>query len=433
MNWPVLKLGDLASREPGAIKTGPFGSQLKKFELVPSGVHVVGIENVLNKRFDGFGDRYITKEKFESLRSIEVRPGDVLITRMGTIGEVAVVPDGTSASIMDFHLMRFRPNSALCSPNYVAWLIKGGSSTKSALHGRAHGAIMKGLNSSIIKSLPAPLPPPSEQRLIVEILDQANELARKRAEADRKAVDILAALYYKLFGDPITNSMGWKTSPLGQEVKSVSGGTPSSDSASYWSGDIPWVSPKDMRDLVIRDTEDHISKEAIQNSATNLVPEHSVLIVFRSGILVRTVPVAITARALAINQDIKGLIPTSNDVSPWFLLGWLIAAKSLLMSCVKKGATVQSIDTGRFESLSFPLPPVPLQEKFTVLFKSQLDDREKRKLLSSKTNELLSLIFHRAFTGRLTIKWREAHMKEVLAEMEQQAKLLNLAKEAELC
>ena len=60
MEWPLRSLADLASPERGAIKIGPFGSQLKKSELTHGGVHVVGIENVLAQKFDGFGERYIT-------------------------------------------------------------------------------------------------------------------------------------------------------------------------------------------------------------------------------------------------------------------------------------------------------------------------------------------------------------------------------------
>ena len=214
LKWPILRLDELAAREQSAIKIGPFGSQLKRAELVNSGIHVVGIENVLQNKFDGLGDRYITHEKFRDLISVEVKPGDVLITMMGTIGEVAIVPPRISRSIMDSHLLRFRPNLNLCLPQYIKWLISGSTMTRSALHGYTHGAIMKCLNSSIIKSLPAPLPPLSEQQRIVEILDQADALRKKCAEADAKAERLLPALFYKMFGDPATNPKEWDRIPL---------------------------------------------------------------------------------------------------------------------------------------------------------------------------------------------------------------------------
>ena len=202
MRWPVLKLEQLAAAEPASIKIGPFGSQLKKSELVASGVHVIGIENVLAVSFDGLGSRYITEDKFRSLSSVEVKPGDVLITMMGTIGEVCVVPPTISKSIMDLHLLRFRPNRALWSPEYVSWLMKGSAVVRDALNNRAHGAIMKGLNSSIIRSLPAPLPPLNEQERIVKLLDEANELREIRIQADRRTAAFIPALFDEMFQKP---------------------------------------------------------------------------------------------------------------------------------------------------------------------------------------------------------------------------------------
>ena len=213
MEWPLRSLADLASPERGAIKIGPFGSQLKKSELTDGGVHVVGIENVLAQKFDGFGERYITAQKYDTLRAVEIKPGDVVITMMGTVGRAAVVPQGTSLSIMDSHLLRFRPNRDLCEPYFVAWFLQS-PHARAAMNRLAHGAIMKGLNSGIVRSLPIPLPSLSEQRRIVEILDQADRLRRLRAEADAKADRILPALFIKMFGDPATNPMVWDTKPF---------------------------------------------------------------------------------------------------------------------------------------------------------------------------------------------------------------------------
>ena len=63
------------------------------------------------------------------------------------------------------------------------------------------------------------------------------------------------------------------------------GGTPSKANHDYWRGDIPWVSPKDMRNWCIKDTEDHISADAVANGATQVVPIGAVLVVARSGVM----------------------------------------------------------------------------------------------------------------------------------------------------
>ncbi|QLQ24239.1 MAG: restriction endonuclease subunit S [Dechloromonas sp.] len=103
----------------------------------------------------------------------------------------------------------------------------------------------------------------------------------------------------------------WPTVTLGAVCQFRGGGTPSKAVEQYWRGSIPWVSPKDMKFDVVSDSIDHISQEAIDGSATALIPKNSLLMVVRSGILARTVPMAITGCDLAINQDLKALCPSA--------------------------------------------------------------------------------------------------------------------------
>src|SRR6056297_1911081 len=87
----------------------------------------------------------------------------------------------------------------------------------------------------------------------------------------------------------------------------IGGGTPSKSNPRFWDGPIPWVSPKDMKNKIIRETIDSITEDAVDNSAAKLVPAGSVLIVTRSGILARTLPTAVTAVESTLNQDLKAL------------------------------------------------------------------------------------------------------------------------------
>lgn len=276
-----------------------------------------------------------------------------------------------------------------------------------------------------LKDIAVPVFAPSEQRRIVEILDQADALRKLRREADAKAARILPALFLKMFGDPATNSMGWPTERLDKLFNVVGGGTPAKSVTEYWVGDIPWVSPKDMKVDVITDTEDHVTAEAIANSATKLVEKGSVLIVYRSGILAHTFPVAIAGRTLALNQDLKAL-QSKGEVSNEFIYGWFITGQKLALSFVKKGATVHNIDGPRFLSLQVPKPPEELQDRFACQLRELLGFKNARVHAAEQIERVFSLLLSRAFSGQLTAKWREAHMQELLVEMQEQVRLLNL-------
>src|SRR5258708_5529544 len=99
---------------------------------------------------------------------------------------------------------------------------------------------------------------------------------------------------------------GWTRLALGEVGRWFGGGTPSKANPLFWTnGNIPWVSPKDMKCALITDSQDHITENAVSKSATNLVEAGSVLIVVRSGILQHTLPVAVAQRQVALNQDLK--------------------------------------------------------------------------------------------------------------------------------
>jgi type I restriction enzyme, S subunit len=90
---------------------------------------------------------------------------------------------------------------------------------------------------------------------------------------------------------------GWIRLTMGDVGRWVGGGTPSKANPRFWTdGNIPWVSPKGMKFDLITDAQDHITEDAVAQSATNLVPAGSVLIVVRSGILQHTLPVAVAQR-----------------------------------------------------------------------------------------------------------------------------------------
>jgi type I restriction enzyme S subunit len=136
--------------------------------------------------------------------------------------------------------------------------------------------------------------------------------------------------------------------------------------ARYWDGDIPWVSPKDVKSEVVADSLDHISIEAIENSATSLIPPGSILVVVRSGILARIVPLAITGRELTINQDLKALVPDAR-VDSRYLYYFLQEKMDFLLSRVTRGATVHRISTGDIKSLQIDIPPITEQQRIVAI------------------------------------------------------------------
>ena len=199
---------------------------------------------------------------------------------------------------------------------------------------------------------------------------------------------------------------GWRTVRLKDVCDFKHGGTPSKANLAYWDGPIPWVSPKDMHGLMVSASADHISEEAVRNSSTRLVPEETLLIVVRSGILARTIPVALSTRPVAFNQDIRAVMPNRSIVDPWFLLWALKRLEPHILSHgVKKGATVHSMRSGFMEGLVLPVPSLPEQRRIVAILKEQMAAVDKARAateaLLKAAQALPAALLRRAFAGEL--------------------------------
>ena len=154
----------------------------------------------------------------------------------------------------------------------------------------------------------------------------------------------------------------WVVEKLKFFAKFVGGGTPSKDEPAYWNGEIPWVSPKDMKRPLIRETEDFITSEGLRNSPCALIPPRSVLTVVRSGILQHTIPVAINTVPVTLNQDMRALIPDDRVESRYLAYQIEGCQKALREEWVKQGATVESIEHQRMVDSRLAVPALDEQQ-----------------------------------------------------------------------
>lgn len=182
----------------------------------------------------------------------------------------------------------------------------------------------------------------------------------------------------------------WALPKLKSIASFSGGGTPSRENLAYWNGDIPWVSPKDMKAERIVGAEESITEEGLRNSASNLLSAGRVLIVVRSGILKHTIPVAINETAVALNQDMKALDFDARKCAAPFFLRWVQGHNDqLLLAWAKQGATVESIEHSYLADTVLPLPDVAEQTAIVAFL-----DRETGKIdvLVAEQRRLMELL-----------------------------------------
>jgi len=175
--WKWVQISAFLDNKRGAMKTGPFGSLLKKHEHRESGVPVIGIENIKNMEFVLGSKIHITEEKADQLAGYDLQPGDIVISRSGTVGEVAVIPDYLGNARMSTNIMRVCLDKSVMLPKFFTFLFNGSPIVLEQVADLCKGSTRNFLNQHILKSINFPLPPLEEQRQIVAEVERRLSLA----------------------------------------------------------------------------------------------------------------------------------------------------------------------------------------------------------------------------------------------------------------
>tara|TARA_R100000935_G_scaffold15425_1_gene30760 strand:- start:29873 stop:31339 length:1467 start_codon:yes stop_codon:yes gene_type:complete len=166
--WHWVKADKIASHESSSLKAGPFGSSLKKEFYTESGYKIYGQEQVIANNYN-IGNYYVKKEKYDSLINCSIKPYDILISLVGTVGKVLVLPKDCEDGIINPRLVKISLNKFYDSIFFKYYFES--AFLKSLYSLKAHGATMDILNLGIIKELPYPLCSKQEQHQIVQEIE----------------------------------------------------------------------------------------------------------------------------------------------------------------------------------------------------------------------------------------------------------------------
>ena len=272
------------------------------------------------------------------------------------------------------------------------------------------------------------LPPLSEQRRIVEILDQADRFRRLRGQADAKAERILPALFIKMFGDPWTNPrrlpivelesviLEGPQNGLYKPASTYGRGTKILRIDGFYGGEVSNLNA--LKRLKISPEE--IAKYGLEESDIVVNRVNSEEYLGKSAII------PALPEPLVFESNMMRLAVDKSQVLPRFILAHLQTSftRAEMLSKAKRAVNQASINQQDVRSLTLLRPPLEDQKKFVAASTKFQEVLFRYGDEQAKLESFFDSLLHRAFSGTLTASWRKARIEELVQEMEQQAKAL---------
>ncbi len=209
--------------------------------------------------------------------------------------------------------------------------------------------------------------------LLKRIAEEKAQLVKDKKIKKQKALPPIAE-----DETPFELPNGWEWCRLGQIGYDLGGGTPSKSNSKYWDGEIPWVSPKDMKVDFIESAIDTVTEKAIKETTIKLIPKNSLLMVVRGMILAHSFPVALTNKDVVINQDMKALV--FSNIDPHYLLTVMKATKTTFTDLVDRSShgTCKLISE-KLWNVTLAIPPLNEQKKINMMLEQIMDICEQLK------------------------------------------------------
>ena len=393
-----MTLPGLVKKEKHSIKRGPFGGSLKKNIFVSSGYKVYEQQHVIQNDFS-LGRYFITEQKYKEMEGFSVCPGDFLISCSGTIGRIAIVPDGVKKGIINQALLKISLDPHKILPNYFKYLFESDLIQK-RLTKISRGVAIKNVPSvKELKEIFFPVPDMDLQNKILQCI----EIQFTRLDAtinSLKTIKIKLDLYYK---SVLKSSFDrdWQYDKLGKIFETSSGGTPSRSERKYYTGNIPWLKSGELNDnMNIVDSEEYITSEAVKNSSAKKFPSNTVLIALYGA---TTGKLGILRKESTTNQAVCGILP-QKEYLPEFIFYYLLSKRTYLISQAKGGAQ-PNINQGIVGNTDFPKIDEKIQREVIDSIESRLSVIDKLKIITDgslkKVEKLRKSILKSAFEGKL--------------------------------
>ena len=383
MNWLSVKLSDVAPSKPLKVE-GIDGEQdvwqvnLNQIEsntgkLLRREIQPYSMSGSSTHWFD---ERHVLYSKLRPYLNKVLLPSQ---RGVGTTELVPMLPD-------EKRLNRKFLAYYLRSKGFVDWI-----STQTA------GAKMPRVSMKVFWEHKIPLPPLEEQKKIATILDAADRLRQKDAQLIARYNALSQSLFLDMFGDPVTNPMGWDKA---DSIKYCECIVPGRDKPKSFSGNVPWVTTNDLNHLATTECSKKnmgLSDSEVDEVRARVIPTNSVILTCVGDLGV----VSINSKPIIVNQQLHTLQCDEINISPVFMM-YAISYQKPYMDKMSSSTTVPYMNKTICNKIPMIYPPITLQNQFSQLIQAIEAQKQQAQASLKKSEELFNSLLQRAFKGELT-------------------------------
>lgn len=368
-NWERIKLSQMGTFKNGINKDKEdFGHGVPFINLMD----VFGKNSICQNTFD------LVNASSKEIEAYSLKQGDVLFIRSSVkaegVAETAVVLEDLDNTVYSGFLIRYRPSRDI-DLHYKKYCFSTDFFRKNVLALSTTSANTN-INQESLSLLNLDLPSKPEQTKIASFLSSVDEKISQLTQKHELLSQYKQGMMQKLFSQQIrfkaddgTEFGEWEETTLGHTGKFTGGGTPSKNNSEFWNGAIPWISSSDLIDdsiFKINITR-FISENALNQSATKLVPANSILIVSRVGVG----KVAITPNEICTSQDFTSL--TLNNGNSIFF-AYLVKSLTPYLLEMNQGTSIKGFVKDDLATLELKIPCLEEQTKIAN-FLSAIDQK----------------------------------------------------------
>ena len=348
------------------------GANIKQGED-DTGYPITRIETISNRVVDRNKMGHAGIHEIDRYSDYVLQDGDILMSHINSeahLGKVALyekMPDETI--IHGMNLLCLRSNRQIIDCRYAFYFLLSDSFLRQIPRITKKSVNQASFNVAALKELQIHVPPMEQQLQIVGVMDKIQKVLLQRQEQSAAMDQLVKSRFVELFGD-VQHEEKYKGIQLRELCTTVSGGTPSTKFPDYYEGDIPWISTVSLGPNHIDGStaKGYITQEAIDNSATKLIPAGNILFGTRVGVGKSS----LNDVDICTNQDIVAIMGINESRFKRLFIKHVLDAYQPYYDSIKKGATILGITGDDLKDTLIPDAPIEIQMEYET-FVEQVD------------------------------------------------------------